>query len=36
MINSKFLDGLKKDQAIEAIVNYLEKEKLGNKKLTIN
>ena len=33
MINSKFLDGLKKDQAIEAIVNYLEKEKLGNKKV---
>ena len=33
MINSKFLDGLKKDQAIEAIVNYLEKEKLGNRKV---
>ncbi len=33
MINSKFLDGLKKDQAIEEIVNYLEKEKLGNKKV---
>ena len=33
MINSKFLDGLKKDQALKTIVSYLEKEKLGNKKV---
>ena len=33
MINSKFLDGLKKDEAIKSIVIYLEKEKLGNKKV---
>ena len=33
MINSKFLDGLKKDEAIKSILIYLEKEKLGNKKI---
>tara|TARA_B100001057_G_scaffold362483_1_gene365049 strand:+ start:1232 stop:3574 length:2343 start_codon:yes stop_codon:yes gene_type:complete len=33
MINSKFLNGLKKNQAIKSIVSFLEKEKLGNKKV---
>ena len=33
MINSKFLNGLKKNQAIQSIVSFLEKEKLGNKKV---
>ena len=33
MINSKFLNGLNKDQAIESIVSYLENEKVGNKKI---
>ena len=33
MINSKFLDGLKKDQAINKIISYLEEKKLGNKKI---
>ena len=33
MINSKFLNGLNKNQAIKSIVSYLENEKVGNKKV---
>ena len=32
MINSKFLDGMKKDEAIETIIKYFEKDKSGNRK----
>ena len=32
MINSKFLDGMKKDKAIETIIKYFEKNKSGNRK----
>ena len=33
MINSKFLDGLNKNQAIKSILSYLEDSKIGNKKI---
>ena len=32
MINSKFLDGMKKNEAIETIIKYFEKDKSGNRK----
>ncbi len=32
MINSKFLDGMKKDEAIETIIKYFENNKSGNRK----
>ena len=32
-INSEFLNGLDKDEAIEVMLNYLEKNKLGKKKI---
>ena len=35
-INSEFLNGLGKEEAINKMINWLEKNKIGTKKLTIN